>query len=164
MRVDILRHMPRRSFNDQSGVHWEVWEAHAALEERRRDVDRRSEPRPTSDRRETAHARGAQPSDGVRGLPHSDYGRSCVRCVQGTQCSHRASMRRSPRRRISAARARDRADRREVRESSAGSATARGCGRSRQVGVRRPCSARTSRRHACSGRCRSRRDSPTRRE
>jgi hypothetical protein len=52
--VDILRAMPLRSFQDAAGTRWEVWEAHATLEERRRDVDRRSEPRSVPDRRESA--------------------------------------------------------------------------------------------------------------
>ena len=48
--------MPLRSFNDRAGVHWEVWEAHAALEERRRKADRRAEPRPMPDRRRASAA------------------------------------------------------------------------------------------------------------
>ena len=56
--------MPLRSFNDGSGVHWEVWEAHAALEERRREADRRAEPRPLPDRRESPQASLPSQSEG----------------------------------------------------------------------------------------------------
>ena len=34
--------MPLRAFIDPSGVHWEVWEAHPTLVERRSPIDRRS--------------------------------------------------------------------------------------------------------------------------
>ena len=56
--------MPLRSFNDQAGTHWEVWEAHAALEERRREPDRRAEPRPTPDRRASTASGGQEQSEG----------------------------------------------------------------------------------------------------
>ncbi len=56
--------MPLRSFNDQSGVQWEVWEAHAALEERRRDDDRRAEPRGMADRRDVGSARTNDTNEG----------------------------------------------------------------------------------------------------
>ena len=57
--------MPLRSFHDRSGVHWEVWEAHAASEERRRrEVDRRAEPRSMPDRRSSLDAREQEASEG----------------------------------------------------------------------------------------------------
>ena len=37
--------MPLRSFKDASGVHWDVWEAHPRLEERRAPAERRAAPR-----------------------------------------------------------------------------------------------------------------------
>ena len=45
--------MPLRAFNDRTGVHWEVWEAHATLEERRANSERREAPREVHDRRHT---------------------------------------------------------------------------------------------------------------
>jgi hypothetical protein len=56
--------MPLRSFNDRSGIQWEVWEAHAALEERRREIDRRAVPRLLPDRRGSSQAGPPQRSDG----------------------------------------------------------------------------------------------------
>jgi hypothetical protein len=56
--------MPLRSFRDRAGIHWEVWEAHAALEERRRDADRRAEPRPMPDRRDASQVPVQEASDG----------------------------------------------------------------------------------------------------
>ena len=43
--------MPLRAFKDQTGVRWEVWEAHPRLVERRSLDDRRRTPRPAEDRR-----------------------------------------------------------------------------------------------------------------
>ena len=62
--VDILGIMPLRSFNDRSGTHWEVWEAHASLEERRREGDRRAEPREMPDRRESPQGDPPQKGEG----------------------------------------------------------------------------------------------------
>jgi hypothetical protein len=56
--------MPLRSFTDQSGVHWEVWEAHAALEERRREADRRAVPRQVPDRRASTNAGMQEQNEG----------------------------------------------------------------------------------------------------
>lgn len=39
------RQVPLRSFKDASGVHWDVWEAHPRLQERRTGEERRSLPR-----------------------------------------------------------------------------------------------------------------------
>lgn len=51
--------MPLRSFVDSSGVHWDVWEAHPRLEERRtleerRSLDRVDEPSRRVDIRRTS--------------------------------------------------------------------------------------------------------------
>ena len=43
--------MPLRAINDQSGVRWEVWEAHPRLVERRSNDDRRTVPREALERR-----------------------------------------------------------------------------------------------------------------
>ena len=48
--------VPLRSFTDVSGVHWDVWEAHPRLQERRsteerRDADRAEPPRRIEERR-----------------------------------------------------------------------------------------------------------------
>ena len=43
--------MPLRAFIDRSGVHWEVWEAHPTLVERRTPTDRRSVVRDEEPRR-----------------------------------------------------------------------------------------------------------------
>lgn len=58
----ILCGMPLRAFYDKLGVHWEVWEAHAALEERRSVADRRDQPRGAEDRRERSPAASARTS------------------------------------------------------------------------------------------------------
>ena len=50
--------MPLRAFDDRSGVHWEVWEAHPTLMERRILTDRRSVVRGE----ETRRLNGSPPS------------------------------------------------------------------------------------------------------
>jgi hypothetical protein len=66
--------MPLRSFNDRTGTHWEVWEAHAALEERRREADRRAVTRAMPDRREPSRESPQGQTEGWL-VFRSDYAR-----------------------------------------------------------------------------------------
>ena len=52
--------MPLRAFHDRAGIQWEVWEAHAALEDRRAIGDRRDHPRTADDRRDSSSAPSGQ--------------------------------------------------------------------------------------------------------
>ena len=47
-----LWHMSHRTFTDERGQNWEVWEVHPEVVERRLNDERRSAPRPTPDRRQ----------------------------------------------------------------------------------------------------------------
>lgn len=49
--------MPLRSFKDTSGVHWDVWEAHPRLQERRATDERRTDTRADESPRRVAERR-----------------------------------------------------------------------------------------------------------
>ena len=49
--------MTYRRFTDSEGQTWEAWEVHPSVVERRMNEDRRGEPRPTTDRRQSREFR-----------------------------------------------------------------------------------------------------------
>lgn len=55
--------MAHRSFQDNRGRVWEVWEVHPENWERRLGGDRRRAPRPTPDRRQFPEQRAAVPNE-----------------------------------------------------------------------------------------------------
>ena len=59
VRADTV---PLRSFKDASGVHWDVWEAHPRLQERRTTEELRMIPRPEESPRRSGDRRTSPPS------------------------------------------------------------------------------------------------------
>ena len=77
------RQVPLRSFKDASGVHWDVWEAHPRLQERRTTEERRVIPRPEESPRRAGDRRTSPASTESEGwlVFHSDLERRLQRPI-----------------------------------------------------------------------------------